>query len=379
MTDFPVFPSNDPTEWKFLAEGSDSILFGYVGTSIDSLKGKAMRLFKKSLLPNKVYITPEERKHKLQLHVNYIKRFAGSVLQDIDLGDIYTVTSEFIQKLAEITQPLRSERRVKESVIDVATTICCLHTNHCPMGSLTIEIKPKWGQKPVFPLIPADSVKRTVSRFQLLQRLKLAKGEIKSISEYEPEDLFSNDRQRITRAMEAMIKNPQGNLKFFVDNQQVDVDKKKALKFVDVLLQIPHLNQLLKIQSLDVIDIEGIDMILDRAGQLSWENLVEDQYVIDGVKKMLNGEIKVPETAEEMKKYLENLDEKQCRLLVAAFLIATAAKDCSFMFTFDNPEELKNPAISVIDFDMKYPENLRKYYLDIDRKIVATYLKSIGK
>lgn len=90
---------------------------------------------------------------------------------------------------------------------------------------ICVEIKPKCGFIPDAKTIhPSHKVKKTASRFALQQRLKLQQvklytcgvdrtlilqGITREISQYSPIDLFSQDSERIQRAVLKLMKTPQ--------------------------------------------------------------------------------------------------------------------------------------------------------------------------
>jgi hypothetical protein len=289
-----------------------------------------------------------------------------------------SVPPEFVRQVQTTSQPLRSARRIAQSDLCLTSTVGILHWNHIPPGSLVVEIKPKWGFLPQCPLI-AQPAKRCVSRFQLMQRLKLQEGEIASISEYDPPDLFSRTDAGVTKALDALIANPQGNLKVFKDRRPSTLEPSEKVALAGHFLELggslfETMTQLLTLQKLDIWDIENIEPILNAAGNPSWDDLVQDQGVIDGVARLVGDGFRLPSEAAEARRILEQMDRETARIHLAGFLVSQSAKDCSLMIVF--PTSIDNvPECFVIDFDLKKPELLLSNYLKADRRIVEAYLK----
>ena len=90
---------------------------------------------------------------------------------------------------------------------------------------LCIEIKPKCGFAGACETVrPSNrALKRTASRFQLHQALKLAQGAVEARSSYNPLDLFSGEAPRRRAALAALLAQPQNNLRAFVGGREVGV------------------------------------------------------------------------------------------------------------------------------------------------------------
>ncbi|XP_054274148.1 inositol-pentakisphosphate 2-kinase isoform X2 [Macrosteles quadrilineatus] len=82
-----------------------------------------------------------------------------------------------------------------------------------------VEIKPKQGW------IPNTQTHLTKCTFCLNQYLKLSNGAVSRISQYCPLDLFSGDEKRMSKAMRALLRTPQNNLKIFKEGILVYSDE----------------------------------------------------------------------------------------------------------------------------------------------------------
>ncbi|KAK9835468.1 hypothetical protein WJX74_000849 [Apatococcus lobatus] len=142
-----------------------------------------------------------------------------------------------------------------------------------------LELKPKSGFLPTSAAIsPEHDIKRHIPRLQLLQQLRLSKGEIEQAdaTHYNPLDLFSGNATRMQQAVEAMLERPARNLRVFSDGKRIANGEVQS--FLSKWLQLPPLAAvraashliskplhqsglllpLLRLQQLDCHDIEGI-------------------------------------------------------------------------------------------------------------------------
>eukprot|EP00271_Cylindrocystis_brebissonii_P001353 TRINITY_DN11626_c0_g1_i1.p1 TRINITY_DN11626_c0_g1~~TRINITY_DN11626_c0_g1_i1.p1 ORF type:complete len:710 (+),score=106.98 TRINITY_DN11626_c0_g1_i1:42-2171(+) len=121
--------------------------------------------------------------------------------------------SVFPNRAGAASTPHRSEGQDQEPLAkhgdEVEDTIC-------------VEIKPKCGFLPTSPAIaPANEVKRHVTRFEMHQHLKLAKGEVPSLSDYSPLALFSGKLSTIRSAVDSLFETPQNNLRVFRKGREI--------------------------------------------------------------------------------------------------------------------------------------------------------------
>lgn len=375
-SEFSILPCQDPACWTFLAEGFDSIIFRYISDANLELDGKVLRLFKNQNEGHRRGGAKplEDFRDKVKLQMKFNSQFVEPYLPALDAGTPVTVSPDFVSKLAEITESKRSAKRIAESCVCITSTVGLLHNNHILPDSLVVEIKPKWGFCPDCPLLPDDSITHKISRFQLLQRTKLKKGDIKTISDYDPLDLFSGTETGVRKALESMCKNPQGNLKVFRNRESSNLTSEEISALVPLLAHSEILKQLLALQKLDVWDIECLEPIVYKALDAKWSDFVDNQGIIDGVKEMIETKFSLPKTASECQLIIDIMTCEEARKFIAAFLVSQAAKDCSLMILFKDGK-VHDPEYHAIDFDMKLPELLISQYLKTTKKVVATYLE----
>lgn len=380
---YPLLKCLNPDFWDFKAEGFDSVILSFVGPSDSEFYLKTLRLFKNQ---NEGYRRGDAEPiadftDRVTISQRYIDIFIRPYFPEIDSGIPVSVTHEFLEKIAKKIEPSRSDKRRAESYVCVTSKVALIHDDHIPPNSLVVELKPKWGFLPSCPLIQSDSPKLSISRFQLLQRSKLKKGDISEISNYDPLDLFSGTEEGIKKAIKALVENPQGNLKIFRNQKKSKLEQNEIDNLVHVIfndLSQKSLKRLLDIQYLDVWDIECLPPIIEKAGTVTWDDFISDQNVINGIKKMLSENYRLPQSKEEVVKLLNSLTNEEARIFIAAFCLSQAAKDCSYMILFEN-QKMINPKIFIFDFDMKMPELLISNYLKKDQEIVQTFIEMESK
>ncbi|KAF6146485.1 hypothetical protein GIB67_037785 [Kingdonia uniflora] len=215
---------------------------------------------------------------------------------------------------------------------------------------ISVEIKPKCGflQNSKF-IAEANAVKRTISRFQMYQVLKLHQGEISCVSDYDPLDLFSGSIRKINKAIKELFTMPQNNFCIFLNGYLISeglagIDSTRSVangKFEDTLEGIIRadrgfrlnsflylvaetiliskvLGKLLDAQKLDLIDIEGVIH--------AYYNVIFQYYKICGEW----GDSKVSKRCPSL--YSLSLEDNL--KIVRDYMIATTTKDCSLMLSF---------------------------------------------
>jgi len=130
-------------------------------------------------------------------------------------------------------------------------------------GVVCIEMKPKFGGVVRCDTVPGRYrlLKRSVSRYQLHQSLKLEQGLIGRRSAYDPLDLFSNDPNRMRKALEALMDSPQNNLAVFLRGIRVPCEETAG-----------GLDQACEL--LGLVDHAHLAVVLQ--GVLAWEGVLND-------------------------------------------------------------------------------------------------------
>jgi hypothetical protein len=179
------------------------------------------------------------------------------------------------------------------------------HSNAKQSNFISFEIKLKSGFKSCSPFLKdCNMIKSRISRFQLMQRKKNYSamncniqprwGKYEKMSSYDPLDFLSCDKLRINRALIELLKSPQNNLQVFFNGEKiinaVNLNFTEALGMNPTDITLSHswiaaLDLILSnetvmkkigiLQCLDLIDVDGLEVIMKR---LSHEmNLQEEE------------------------------------------------------------------------------------------------------
>lgn len=138
----------------------------------------------------------------------------------VDVPVPMRVSTEELREIDRVIRPHRPPGR-RHKGLELAgclVAVCPDYTALPPTdvpGVWCVEIKPKqgWVHKDD---ITADGV-RTKCPFCAHQYLKLSRGDVQRPSGYCPLDMFSGRRERVRRAVRALLRDPQNNLKMFLD------------------------------------------------------------------------------------------------------------------------------------------------------------------
>ncbi|CAL1355812.1 unnamed protein product [Linum trigynum] len=430
----------DAADWVYRGEGAANLVLAYSGSSPD-FAGKVMRIQKKAkngsaaaAVHNKPVLTDQERllwKEAKELvasqNKDAVERFFAQLVMGpllgpkyVDAGVLVKVSRQFLEGIEEKVTGQRPSWRVDAAMVDVERDSVLIMPDHTvfPRGGskgggpcLSVEIKPKCGFLPSSSFIAeGNAVKKSASRFKMHQALKLHNKDISEISKYNPLDLFSGSKERMHKAIGDLFSTPQNNFRVFLNgslilgglgggtsktNTVIEQTFEDALKgviqatkgsrtasFMQLIAETVHhsgvLDQLLKVQKLDHLDIEGVIH--------AYYNLVSKPCM---VCKDLN-EAKALHGCES----LHSIPMDESLKIVKDYLIAAIAKDCSMMISFAPTDDVdvgsqyssvRIPStnqkfdykVSFIDLDLKPLKKIEEYY-ELDQKIVKCYNRVAG-
>ncbi|KAM7256338.1 hypothetical protein ACFE04_012079 [Oxalis oulophora] len=430
----------DACDWVYRNEGAANLVLSYTGSSLPSLVGKVMRLPKAPKNGIAVIGSPTFHarvtgsvltKHEKLVWKDYNQLlsspnreileqlYAQLVIspllghQYVDAGMRVRVSKEFLQAVENNITSQRPAWRVDAAEVDVHRDSVIILSDHSLFGPsnvkeepcISVEIKPKCGFVPdSIYIAERNSIKRSISRFEMHQALKLDTHLISEKSKYNPLNLFSGSKDKIHEAIEALYSTPQNNFRVFsngslifgglgggIKGTNVVVEKafEDALKFAihaddgqrtkiflelisEAVYNSKVLNRLLEAQKLDKFDIEGV---------------IHSYYNVISEPCMACREIDEKDRQRYAPLHSKSLDENL--EIVKNFLIAATAKDTSLMISFRprkqgesvssyNNVYLKSTGqifeykMHFIDLDLKPMKKIEDYY-EMDKKIVCYY------
>ncbi len=224
-------------------------------------------------------------------------------------------------------------------------------------GVVCIEMKPKFGGVVRCDTVPGRYrlLKRSVSRYQLHQSLKLEQGLIGRRSAYDPLDLFSNDPNRMRKALEALMDSPQNNLAVFLRGIRVPCEETaggldqacELLGLVDhahlavvlqgVLAWEGVLNDILRMQTVCEHDVQAVEALLremvgadprraETPGSRGSRGAADDDDNDDDDDDGDDGR-----NLGAFLDMMTSADDSAALDLLADYCIATTAKDCSIL------------------------------------------------
>ncbi|KAJ0087309.1 hypothetical protein Patl1_09189 [Pistacia atlantica] len=358
--------------------------------------------------------------NKETLEQLYIQHVMSPLLgpKHVDAGMRVLVTREFLEYVQKDALCQRPALRVDAAEVDAHCDSVLLLSDHTlfPQGILNgepciaVEIKPKCGFLPVSSFIAEENaIKRRMTRYRIHQALKLHQKEISELSDYDPLDLFSGSKERMSKAIKALYTTPQNNFRVFLNgslilgglggttgstNFAIEEAFEDALKcviqaddgqrtnsFIQLVSEAAYhsgiLDRLLEAQKLDYCDIEGaIHAYYNIISQpcKACKNLDEQK-----VSHQYTSWHSIP------------LDESL--KIVRDYLIAATAKDCSLIICFrpkgdevsgssynsvylESTNQVFEYKVYFIDLDLKPLEKMEEHY-EKDKKIVNCYIQNL--
>ncbi|XP_078157665.1 inositol-pentakisphosphate 2-kinase IPK1-like [Carex rostrata] len=427
-----VIKADDVKDWVYKGEGAANIILSYQGSS-PRLLGKVLRIQKvpkdeteppnacgqlskhEQLLWGDVAELIESNSED-SLMQNYAGCIMGPLLGSvhIDAGVRVSVTREFLENVEDSALNFRPSWRIKASKIDTLTKSALLISDHSIFSSnstlsIAVEIKPKCGFLPSSEYISDENfIKKQVTRYKMHQALKLHKIQILEESAYDPLDLFSQSKERIQKALNALYQVPQNNFRVFsnghliyggmdtVSNSHHANNSFEELigttsglnlnlhNFFELLTEMISrsgvLNKLLETQKLDLYDVEGA---------------IHSYYDVVSQPCLVCSSISDKGLLEKFEK-LHSLPIQRSIEIVRDYLVSATAKDCSLMLSFrprerdadasegygsvciESVDQVYDYKVYFIDLDMKPLEKM-VYYYNLDQKIVKFYKKKLSK
>ncbi|KAJ0252528.1 Inositol-pentakisphosphate 2-kinase [Hirschfeldia incana] len=420
-----ILEEKDASDWIYRGEGGANLVLAYAASS-PLFVGKVIRIQKapKSDKANKTVLTSDEqllwREHKELVsspnkevvEQRYVKDVIIPLLgpKHIDPGVRVSVSKEFLESVDKKVTKQRPPWRVNAANVDTSHDSALILNDHSLFSQgissgdcLSVEIKPKCGFLPTSRFISEENkLKRSVSRFKMHQLLKLEQNEISEVSEYDPLDLFSGSKERVSEAVKALYSIPQNNFRVFLNGSLVlggsgestgRTSPETAHAFEDALkgfiqsddghrtkgfLQLVSdtvydsgvLHKLLEVQKLDKLDIEG---------------------AIHCYYNIINQPCRICKEAGTLEESLHCLPLDESLKIVKDYLIAATAKDCSLMISFRLRNELDSAPscdavclkstnqtfdykVHFIDLSMKPLKRMEAYY-KLDNKIISFYTR----
>ncbi|ESQ34585.1 hypothetical protein EUTSA_v10007647mg [Eutrema salsugineum] len=433
----------DAVDWSYRGEGAVNLVLAYTGSSPTFL-GKMMRIQKipndgkeengdtssgNGLTTHEKLIWGEVKdlvscQNKEIVDYLFVKHVMRPLLghKHVNPGMRLLVAKEFLESVEKIVTSQRPSWRADAASVDTNRSSVLLmddltlfaHGRVEDKPCLSVEIKPKCGFLPSSSFIAEENaIKKSVTRFQMHQVLKLQENEISEISEYDPLDLFSGSKDRIHRAIRALYATPQNNFRVFLNGSlvfgglgggickttsKVEQDFEHLLKdiirtedglradhFIELVAETVYasgvLDQLLDVQKLDKYNIEGaIHVYYD---------------LIDQPCKVCR-ELEKSETLSDQFSSMHSIPLDEKVNILKDFLVSATAKDCSVMISFrstddgisrssshsnlhlESAKQEFDYKVHLIDLDMRPLKKMEVYY-ELDKKIMKTYLEMVKK
>ncbi|KAL7155247.1 hypothetical protein ABFS83_03G062700 [Erythranthe nasuta] len=433
-----VLQAKDADEWAYRGEGAVNLVLSYCGSS-PKFVGKVLRIQKVSNKVSKYEnghsaLTKDERflwgqfeglvaaRTREIAEQLYVQKVMCPLLgsEHVDAGIRILVSREFLKAVENKVLLQRPTLRVDAAKVNPLCDSVLVIADHSIFPSvrgilkedfcLSVEIKPKGGFLPTSDFIDEENaVKKRITRFKMHQALKLHDGVISQISKYDPLDLFSGSKDGVQNAIKCLFLTPQNNFRVFLNGSlifggmdgaaecvsyTVDQAFQDGIKRVIVAKDGMHskyflelvtetvmksglLNQLLEVQKLDSIDIEGA---------------IHAYYDFVSLPCMVcrkKGENKLSGRYSSIHSMSKDAKLK----LVRNYLISATGKDLSMMISFRprKSKDVESPHRSVllkeinqtfdykasfIDLDMK-PLKKMEYYYELDQQIVSCYVQMV--
>ena len=304
----------DNDSWIYVGEGGKHVVFS---STSREWKGRLLRVRREDLTGMATSSSSSSSSSSIKTSVEYLRRIVHPLLQPyFDVPELIELSPDTARKLME--QAIESGKIPQSRLVswtlkptlrygdpDSLLFATLLHDYKQIAGHegsyWSFEIKPKAGYLAFSPLIdPRHRLKCEQTRFsiqqQLLTRGIVQKGWTSVVTQpsaYNPLDLFSCDETRVKTALEALLDNPQNNLKIWhneililghgVPAQQIPKEQATSLlcALSLVLREESVLTKLLRTQLLDVIDGDGAVILYNHLVELCNDDQTQVHELLD--------------------------------------------------------------------------------------------------
>ncbi|KAJ7633015.1 inositol-pentakisphosphate 2-kinase [Roridomyces roridus] len=347
-----------PTNWSYVSEGGESIVFSYKGPDNPLYTGTVLRLRKCSLTnrnpPNAEAVVFHEEIMARLIDPTFLPK-----IQHVHVGQGAEL---WLNALAALCEPQRPLERKRTDRIDSRCQNAALATDLVGCEALTIEIKPKWGflPSPTHLSEATQPIKTRTCRFCMHSHLKAQP------SSFCPLDLYSGEECRIKKALEGLWEvwldsdGAINNFRVFVHGKRISSEESSSISkeatisaLLGILTTSPVLRTLSRLQrTLDALDIEGLATLWNAADVGGNPTVSEWHEFITSYLSSPNAP--PPATPEHL------------RYHVLAYLLSATFKDCSIIVG------IASRTVTVIDLALKSIDRLSKWE-QLDREILSAY------
>lgn len=205
--------------WRYQGEGNANVVLSIPAD------GTVVRVMKEGDDGGETTEAAAEKLYAQLRFCDTVRRtfFGGGGGRHVDVPVPMSMSTEELREIDRVIRPHRPPGR-KHKGLGLAGCLVAVCPNYTALpptdvpGVWCVEIKPKQGWVHVDD-VAADSPDevRTKCPFCAHQYLKLYRGDVQRPSGYCPLDMFSGRRERVRRAVRALLWDPQNNLKIFLD------------------------------------------------------------------------------------------------------------------------------------------------------------------
>jgi inositol-pentakisphosphate 2-kinase len=361
----------EASQWRYMSEGARNVVVGHESNGTVLRLAKVRNRNSRSVL------------HSSAAFLDRLLEHLGRARYAI-VGAPVLVSPQFCTELDARIRSARPASRV-DKALDVAAGTALQLPNMAAGNVLCVELKPKWC---FLPESSDDAVKLRCCRFCMHQRLKVALGEVSRLSNYCPLALSSTNATSVRRALVALLRTPQNNLRLFVDGDALGGGGDDSFVLLpsdndadDDVVLLPAMHDAL-------CAVFGADLCGAVAGEST-------RFLIDIVSEtllesaVLRDIRDVQRLGADVAVVVQRRDDAA---LLDRFMTSCVLKDCSVLLTFARRDavaaseeyepmranERVARRVAIIDLDQKAVEELDRYH-KLDREIVANFVAQVGE